>query len=83
MTRLPRLWDEKIESAKGREVRRFGVNKTRTFYHDMFYVHDKVTGRYYAGCEFRTRKTAENWLKKTTVRSYQLQCINETMHMSD
>lgn len=94
MTKLPRLWDEKITTAKGRKVRRFSIcenfHKMRSKTRSKCYVvcdHAKISPRaafngfpqFIRG--FRTRQAAENWLKRTTVRSYQLQELNAKLRM--
>jgi hypothetical protein len=95
MTKLPRLWDEKITTAKGRKVKRYRVRTfpdrinrrgVRTFArcYQFMVMDTKAKGvppTMYPGIwpTFRTRKAAENWLKKTTVRSYQLQEVERKL----
>jgi hypothetical protein len=90
--KLPRLWDEKITTGKGRKVRRYGVHSRKGFFRlgtayagtaifQRFTIWDKLKQRTLpvAPAFFRTRAAAENWLKKTTVRWYELAMLNKAL----
>jgi hypothetical protein len=95
--KLPRLWDERITTAKGRKMRRYGVrwNRPDASYRGVgrpvrtayFTIWDKLhkrelphpDGSAWQVCVFRERYVAENFLKRTTVRSYELARLNHAL----
>jgi hypothetical protein len=84
--RLPRLWDERITTAQGRKVRRYSVHRNALWLgcRDQWAIWDELKrrefphpdGKSWQVCAFRTRDAAENYLKRTTVRSYELARLN-------
>jgi hypothetical protein len=85
--KLPRLWDETITTLHGRKVRRYSVRAHCRDMHPtrgVWIIWDKLKQRTLpvAPTFFRTRAAAENWLKKTTVRWYELATLNKALDRS-
>jgi|HubBroStandDraft_1064217.scaffolds.fasta_scaffold32983_2 hypothetical protein len=87
--RLPRMADVTYTDAQGRTRKRYAVRREGSGWNYSVWDRTvliptdriaKILALAKAEVEaFRTSDAAKNWLKKTTVRSYQLVMLNKTM----
>jgi hypothetical protein len=83
VSKLPRLWDEKIPSGKRTTIQRYDVRFRRRA-GSRFIVWDRLDKHVMPDVGwFQSRTGAENWLKKTTVRWYKLMRAKEALRMND
>jgi hypothetical protein len=89
MKKLPRLWDEKYttpDTPDGEEEQRYCIESARSDSGQSWMVWDNKREEPVWDNEldcsarwFRTRKAAENWLKKTTVRAWKVQQVEKKL----